>query len=208
MYNPNPLPIWKISLNFNSFFFFWQPRQSISRFISKKDEFKIHGVQAKGTRRTPESSLRGISIIRIDILKFCLRFTIIRIKIADFRKKSYPINSDRSSWFSEVSLTIRINLNRLDQEKKMLDKIKYSPRGGPAPSLKQIKSPKKSCSGRIKWKKKKPVEAGEPLSIVESIFKKPRGRWWWCVEVENVGMVVSVWPGDGSNLLVSKWNRK
>ena len=31
--------------------------------------------------RTPESSLRGISIIRIKFSKFCLRFMIIRIKI-------------------------------------------------------------------------------------------------------------------------------
>ena len=37
--------------------------------------------------RTPESSLRGISIIWINFSKFCLRFTIIRIKIADFLKK-------------------------------------------------------------------------------------------------------------------------
>ena len=36
--------------------------------------------------RTPESSLRGISIIWINFSKFCLRFTIIWIKIADFRK--------------------------------------------------------------------------------------------------------------------------
>ena len=36
--------------------------------------------------RTPESSLRGISIIRIKFSKFCQRFTIIRIRIADFRK--------------------------------------------------------------------------------------------------------------------------
>ena len=36
--------------------------------------------------RTPESSLRGISIIWINFSKFCLRFTIIRIKIMDFRK--------------------------------------------------------------------------------------------------------------------------
>ena len=36
--------------------------------------------------RTPESSLRGISIIWINFSKICLRFMIIQIKIANFRK--------------------------------------------------------------------------------------------------------------------------
>ena len=39
-----------------------------------------------GYDRTPESSLRGISIIRINFSKICLRFMIIRIKITDFGK--------------------------------------------------------------------------------------------------------------------------
>ena len=38
------------------------------------------------SHRTPESSLRGISIIQINFSKFCLRFMIIQIQIMDFRK--------------------------------------------------------------------------------------------------------------------------
>ena len=44
---------------------------------------------------------------------------------------------------SPCQFLVVVNLNRLDQEKKMLNKIKYLPRGGPMLSLKQIKSPKR-----------------------------------------------------------------
>ena len=47
------------------------------------------------------------------------------------------------STLSFCHFLVLVNLNRLDQEKKMLNKIKYSPRGGPTLSLKQIKSPKR-----------------------------------------------------------------
>ena len=52
------------------------------------------------------------------------------------------------STLSPCHLLVVINLNRLDQEKKMLNKIKYSPRGGPVPSLKQIKSQKRGRHSR------------------------------------------------------------
>ena len=42
--------------------------------------------------RTPENHLRGISIIRIKFSKFGLRFTIIRIKIANFSKNLTLVN--------------------------------------------------------------------------------------------------------------------
>ena len=47
------------------------------------------------------------------------------------------------STLSPCHFLVVVNLNRLDQEKKMLNKIKYLPRGKPTPSLKQIKSPKR-----------------------------------------------------------------
>ena len=65
------------------------------RYESSCDAVVLHmpSTLARATRRTPESSLQGISIIQINFSKFGLRFTI-RIKIVNFQNLTLVIRID------------------------------------------------------------------------------------------------------------------
>ena len=62
------------------------PRSGMSGPVKTGSGRNEKGKLRKICIRTPENSLRGIFIIRIKFSKFGPRFTIIRMKIADFRK--------------------------------------------------------------------------------------------------------------------------